>query len=108
MPRFYGLPKILKANLPLRPIVQFVNSPTYNLSKFLCKIVSPLSKNSYCVKTLMNLQIYIRSQCVGPDDIFVSFDVEILFSFVSTDQALDLVLQLLANDNTFHDRTSLL
>ena len=57
----------------------------------------------------MNLQIYIRSQCVGPDDIFVSFDVESLdFSFVSSDQALDLVLQLLANDNTFHGRTSLL
>ena len=34
MPRFYGLPKIHKANLPLRPIVSFVNSPTYNLSKF--------------------------------------------------------------------------
>ena len=36
MPRFYGLPKIHKGNLPLRPIVSFVNSPTDNL---LCKIV---------------------------------------------------------------------
>ena len=34
IPRFYGLPKIHKASVPLRPIVSFINSPTYNLSKF--------------------------------------------------------------------------
>ena len=39
----------------------------------------------------------------------MSFDVVSLFTFVPTldlDFALDLVLQLLANDNTLHDRTS--
>ena len=72
MPRFYGLAKIHKANLPLRPIVSFVNSPTYNLSKFLCKIVSPLLKNLYSVKNSNEFANLIRSQCVGPNDIFVS------------------------------------
>ena len=47
----------------------------------------------------------ICSQCVGPNDIFVSFEVVSLFTSVPTDQALDLILQLLANDNTLHDRT---
>ena len=87
--------------------MSFVNSPTYNLSKFLCKIVSPLLKNSYSVKNSNEFANLIRSQCVGPNDIFMSFDVVSLFTFVSPDQALDLVLQLLANDNTLHDRTSL-
>ena len=107
MPRFYGLPKMHKANLPLRPIVSLVNSRTISLSKILCKIVSPLLKNSYSVKNSNKLANLIRSQCVGPNDVFVSFDVVSLFTSVPTDQALDLVLQLLANDNTLHDRTSL-
>ena len=36
--RFYGLPKIHKVSVPLRPIVSFINSPTYNLSKFLSRL----------------------------------------------------------------------
>ena len=31
--RLYGLPKIQKTGIPLRPIVSFVNSATYELSK---------------------------------------------------------------------------
>ena len=50
MPRFYGLLNIHKVNVPLRPIVSFVNSPTYNISKFLCKIIKPLMTNRFSVK----------------------------------------------------------
>ena len=42
IPLFYGLPKIHKTGTPLRPIVSFISSPTYALSKFLSKILSPL------------------------------------------------------------------
>ena len=41
-PRFYGLPKIHKPEIPLRPIVSFVNSPTYGVSSFFGKILSPV------------------------------------------------------------------
>lgn len=37
-PRAYGLPKVHKDGCPLRPIVSFVGSPTYNLSKLLVEI----------------------------------------------------------------------
>lgn len=40
-PRLYGLPKIHKPDIPLRPIVSFLSSPTYNLSKHLASILSP-------------------------------------------------------------------
>ena len=42
-PRFYGLPKIHDASIPLRPIVSFVGSPTYALSKKLASILSKLT-----------------------------------------------------------------
>jgi hypothetical protein len=44
--KFYGLPKIHKENIPLRPIVSLPGSPTYNLSKYLSDILKPLIKSS--------------------------------------------------------------
>ena len=41
-PRFYGLPKIHKVGIPLRPIVSFMNSPTYEVSSYLAKFLSPV------------------------------------------------------------------
>ena len=34
-PRIYGLLKVHKTGMPLRPIVSFIDSPLYNLSKFI-------------------------------------------------------------------------
>ena len=40
-PWLYGLPKIHKSTVPLRPIVSSVNSPTYNLAKYLVTSLQP-------------------------------------------------------------------
>ena len=45
-PRFYGLPKIHKLGIPLRPKVSFVNSPTYAISGYLARILSPVVGNT--------------------------------------------------------------
>ena len=44
--RFYGLPKIHKENIPLRPIVSLPESSAYELSKYLAMILHPLVKTS--------------------------------------------------------------
>ena len=41
-PRFYGLPKIHKLGIPVRPIVSFVNYPTCAISGYLTRILSPV------------------------------------------------------------------
>ena len=41
-PLMYGLPKVHKPNIPMRPIVSFVQSPTYQLSKHLSDLLSSL------------------------------------------------------------------
>ena len=49
-PRIYGLPKIHKADVPLRPIVSCVNTFTYDFSAYLANILSPLTgKSEYTV-----------------------------------------------------------
>ena len=46
IPLFYGLPKIYKVNLPLRPIVAANKSVTYQVAKFLAKLLHPLYGNT--------------------------------------------------------------
>ena len=41
-PRFYGLPKIHKNNIPLRPIVSSIGSVAYGVAKVLANIIKPL------------------------------------------------------------------
>ena len=45
-PRLYSLPRIHKADVPLRPIVSCVNTFAYDLSAYLANILSPLTINS--------------------------------------------------------------
>ena len=40
-PKQYGLPKLHKPNIPMRPIVSFCGSPTYQLSKCLTNVLKP-------------------------------------------------------------------
>ena len=37
-PQLYGLTKVHKQDVPLRPIVSFVSSPTYRVSRFLANL----------------------------------------------------------------------
>ena len=41
-PKFYGLPKIHKPGIPLRPIVSSTGTATYNTAKELAKILKSL------------------------------------------------------------------
>lgn len=46
IPRIYGLPKIHKDGVPLRPIVNTIGSPTYELAKYVAKVLKPLVGNT--------------------------------------------------------------
>ena len=53
LPKIYGLPKIHKNNIPLRPIVSCVGSPSYHLSKTLEVFLrNSLRKPNSYVKTV--------------------------------------------------------
>ena len=46
MSTFLWLTLIQKAGIPLRPNVSFVNTPTYAISGYLAKILSPVFGNT--------------------------------------------------------------
>ena len=55
IPLFYALVKIHKIGYPIRPIVSFTGSPSYNIARFLSKLLTPSSNK--CVNKLKNAYI---------------------------------------------------
>ena len=107
MCRFYGLPKIHKVNVPLRPIVSYVNSPANNISKFLSIIIKPLMTNRFSVKNSIDFIDRIKDVVIEKDDILVSFDVVSLFTSVPVDCAIKCIFDLLVVDDSLPTRTQL-
>ena len=106
-PKVYGLPKIHKPNLPLRPIVSFIGSPTYNLSRYLVNILSPLLNHNHSVKNSSEFVQIINRCSVDDLDCFVSFDVVSLFTSVPLQEISALISNLLSRDESLVDRTKL-
>ena len=78
--RLYGLPKVHKPDTPLRPIVSFISSPTYRLSKFLASLLKPVVGQSvHHVKNSQQFAEFITSQRPSTE-VLVSFDVVSLFA----------------------------
>ena len=82
-PRLYGLPKIHKQSVPLRPIVSCIGSPSYQLSKYIASIISPLAgKTSSHVLNSKHFSETMRDITISSDESLVSFDVTYLFTNV--------------------------
>ena len=108
LPRMYGLPKIHNFNLPLRPIVSFVGSATYELSKLLKNILSPLIGNTmHTVKNSEEFFELLKMINILDNNSQVSFNVVSLFTSIPLETARAIVLDRLSNDCTLEDRTSL-
>ena len=104
----YALPKIHKQDISLRPIVTFVSSPTYSLSKHLVSILSPLVGNSeHHVRNSTDFAKFITTQTLEEDEVLVSFDVMSLFTKIPTNLAVQVARQHLQEDSSLPEHTSL-
>lgn len=107
-PHMYGLPKIHKESIPLRPIVSSKNSPARELCRFLLPILKPLSgrTDSY-VKNTKHFVDMTKSMTLTEDDFLVSFDVESLFTNVPVQETLNIIETRLNEDTELNNRTNL-
>ena len=100
-PSIYGLPKIHKPGIPLRPIVSFYSSPTYNLSKYFSPLIGSTPSE---VRNSKDFVTFVQSLCLDSNEVMMSFDVISLF--LPVDLALRVACQHLESDNTLGPNTS--
>ena len=95
-PRFYGLPKIHKANCPMHPIVSASGTATYQLAKFLTKILQRYTGiTPTFVKDSKGFSEYLRSVEIGTNEELVSLDISALFTSIPVPTALEVINRLL-------------
>ena len=87
-PRIYGLPKIHKPEVPLMPIVSCIRATSYQLSKHIAYLMSPLAgKTDSHVKNSKHFVEVMAGLRVEEDEMLVRFDVTSLFTNVPIDEA---------------------
>ena len=84
---------------PFRPILSALQTPTYNLAKFLVPILNPLTKNEYTVKDSFQFAEEICEQY--PTSSMGSLDVDSFFTNIPLDETIDICAnQLFENTDT--------
>ncbi|XP_065672126.1 uncharacterized protein LOC136089953 [Hydra vulgaris] len=96
-PLFYGLPKIHKPNIPLRPIVSACSGPTDNLSEYLTKFIQPLVESlpAYIKDSIHFLNMLQNIRLQSSEIIFVTADVTSLYTNIPHRDGIDAALHYL-------------
>ena len=88
-----------KQDVPLRPIISFVSLSTYQLSKFLASVLSPIGGLSdQHVRNSQHFTQFVTTQKLRDTEVLVSFNVVSLFTQIPTNRAIQVTRQRLLND----------
>ena len=91
-PKFYGLPKIHKRDIPLRLIVASRGSTNYEVAKELSRILSPMVGNSpHPIKNTADFVQQLKGITLKANESIVSYDVSALFTSVPIDHAINII-----------------
>ncbi|CAH8821402.1 unnamed protein product [Trichobilharzia szidati] len=84
-PRLYGSPKVHKNGVPLRPVLDMLNSPYHPVAKWLVELLQPLHTElvKHSVKDTFGFVERIRDFNVD-NKFMISFDVSSLFTSLCT------------------------
>ena len=99
-PRLYGLPKVPKAKVSLRPVLSMTNSLQHKLAKWCVEILKPLESvySIYCTKDSFSFASKIRQLKISQKMIILcSFDIKSLFTSLPLKKCFNLVVNILFN-----------
>ena len=106
--KFYGLPKIHKRDITLRPIVSSSGSINYEMSKELSRILRPLVGNfPHHIKHTGDFVQQFKGIALQANECITSYDVSALFTSVPIDPAINIIRRKLELDQELHTRTSM-
>ena len=105
-PKFYGLPKIHKKNIPLRPMVSSIGSVAYGVAKVLAEIIKPLMGCSqHHVHNSQQLAEEMKEMKLEKGECITSYDVIALFTSIPIPSALEVMKKKLQQDTELQKRT---
>lgn len=79
-PRLYGLPKLHKDGIPMRPVVSNICAPTEKLAKWLVEEFKKLKAPfSFSVENSIDFTSKMKNVRIEDDEVMCSFDVKSLF-----------------------------
>lgn len=108
IPEFYGLPKIHKDGVPIRPICDYRGSSTYFLGFELNKILKPITLNSpYTLKNSYDFAQAIKDYQIPVGYSMASFDVVSLFTKVPMADTINYISEVLNRNDDWKERTSM-
>ena len=107
-PKFYGLLKIHKPGIPLRPIISSMGTVTYNTAKELAKILKPLVRlSTHHVHNTKDFVEQLKDVRLKQEESIISYDITALFTSVPIQPVLKIIEQKLANDKDLQQRTTM-
>nr|CAJ00247.1 TPA: reverse transcriptase [Schistosoma mansoni] len=100
-PRLYGLPKIHKSGLPLRPVLDMNNSAYHTIAKWLMQILKPLHKEivKHSVKDSFEFVNNIKNLSLK-NKFMISLDVTSLFTNIPLLETVDFICNELTERHT--------
>ena len=103
-PRIYGLPKLHKEGIPLRPIVSCIQSPFEKLSKFLKNILQNIvNQNNYYIKDSVDFKNKIKNINIPNEYTLISLDVVSLYTSIPIALAKEIITKKFDKINQFTD-----
>ncbi|CAH8524172.1 unnamed protein product [Dicrocoelium dendriticum] len=99
IPQMYGLPKIHKANTPLRPVLSMCNSPYHKLARWLVDLLTPVRRmmTKYTVKDTFDLIDCVQNMNIA-DKVMCSMDVQSLFTNIPLRETVDFLCEFIMSN----------
>jgi len=106
-PHFYGLPKIHKTGVPLRPIVSMIGAFHSNLAKYLNNVIKPYATNGPSfIKNSTDAISKLSQVSDLHEGIILSLDVVSLFTKIPLDESIEAIQKCLDDDHSLSSRTN--
>jgi hypothetical protein len=104
-PQLYGLTKIHKENHPMRPVVSYINAPSYSLAKYINTLILQVTgfKPKYGIKNSIEFCNNLRNQTPPDNSILVSFDVKSLFTNIPVNESIQYLKEILDRQCNNHE-----
>lgn len=94
LPKFYGLVKVHKENLGLRPIISMTTAPGHASGKIFDKILNEVfERTPFHVKDAYSMIKFINRARINENQILVSFDVISMYTNIPRNLVIDIIME---------------